>query len=268
MFKMTSERSQMIKPLLLFGLNFALMIISWNALRTGQGDEYLVLFMIPLVFIVAPFVLRTPLMAVLFFINIAFFAMYRVLGVLNSIDIFLFACLLAGTGSGSYLIRSFHLSFSSHQIDDITNLRKRYNTAVNELETLERRGRKRESEFARTSRLYEITKKLAPVLKLEDLLNTLVDFLDENFNVKTAHLLTFKEEKFLKGISKSINEGTYSEKDEDGLDYEKVVNYTKKHETKPFFVDREDDPALFDDFRVRYQRYRHHRVDHGICIRS
>ncbi len=250
-----SKRSYMIKPLLLFGLNFVLMIISWNALRTTQGDEYLVLFMIPLVFIVAPFILRTPLIAVLFFINVAFFTMYRVIGALNSIDIFLFACLLAGAGSGSYLIRALYLSFSAHQINDITNLRKQYNAAVNDLEDLEHRGRKRESEFTRTSRLYEITKRLAPVLKLEDLLNALVDFLDENFNVKTAHLLTFKEEKFLKGMSKSISEGTYPENDEDGLDYEKDVNYTKKHDTKPFFIDREDDPDLFDEFRVRSDKF-------------
>ena len=157
------------------------------------------------------------------------------------------------------LSNSFHvLSYASfvlyHQSDG-RERQRRYNSLVNELEAIDRRGRKVEGELGRISRLYEVTKKLAPALKFEDLLNELFGFLENNFKFEIAHLLTFSKGKFQRGISKSVEEEDYSEDNEKTLDYEKVVDYAKSRDFKPFFLERAEHSDQFDLMKVRSETF-------------
>ena len=123
MFKTITKKWNIIRPVLLFGLNFLLMFISWEFSKTPKGDEYLILFMIPLVFIVAPFVMRDYAVGSLFLANSIFFVLYKFTGILNPIDVTVFMILLACAGGGGYLLRYLYLSFSVYQENDISNKR-------------------------------------------------------------------------------------------------------------------------------------------------
>jgi diguanylate cyclase (GGDEF)-like protein len=262
MFKMISGKNKKItlkkawsgdgtKPVIIFGLNILLMIVSWIFYKFPQGDEYLVLFMISLIFIVAPFVITLFLTTVLFFVNLAFFTFYHFIGVLNVIDILVITGLLVSAAGASYLVKYLYLSFVSYQESDIQVRQREYDSIVNELEGIERRGRGIENELIRISRLYEVTKKLAPALKIEDLLDALFGFLEENFKFEITHLLTFNKKKFFRGISKSVSDENYYKDAEKILDYEMVVDYTRQQESKPFFINRDEEPRLFDSMKVR-----------------
>jgi len=240
-----------IKPVILFGLNILLILLSWMFYKFPRGDEYLILFLIPLVFIIAPFVLTLPVTGILLFMNLVFFTVYRFVGVLDLIDVFVLTLLLIAVGGGSYLVRSLYASFTTHYKSEIFIRQRKYNSIINELEVVDRKGRKIENELTRISRLYEVTKKLAPALKFEALLDALFDFLEKNFRFQTTHLLTFSKGEFSRGISKS---GGYEKYDTSGkkiLDYEKVVDHIRETDYKPFFASREEEPDLFKLFKVR-----------------
>ena len=240
-----------IKPVIIFTVNILLMFLSWACYKFPQGDEYLVLFMIPLVFILAPFVLSLTFIGILLLVNFAFFVFYAFLGVLNPIDVVVLTVLLAAATGSSLLVKGLYSSFASYQKSDIEGRQRRYNTVVTELESIDHRGRKVENELSRISRLYEITKKLAPALKFDELLDSLLDFLEENFKFQTAHLLIYAGGKFSRGISKSTGEVDYSLDEDMILEYEKVVESLKKREYKTFFLSMEEDEDLFETLKVR-----------------
>jgi len=251
MFKVMSKDASKTKWIIVFGLNILLMAVSWMFYKLPQGDEYLVLFMISLIFIIAPFVMTLPLTAALLSINLAFFIFYHYVGALNVIDVLVITGLMVSAAAASYLVRYLYLSFFSYQESDIQVRQREYDSIVNKLEDLDRRGRKIETELTRISRLYEITKKLAPTLKIEDLLNALFDFLEENFKFKITHLLTFSKGEFSRGISKSVGDEDYYEDSERILDYEAVVDWTRRRDSRPFFVSRDEEPDLFDSINAR-----------------
>ncbi len=252
---MMFKKSVYFKSTLLFGLNLLLIGMSLKFCGTPQRDEYLVLFLISLVFILAPFVMSKPMVVSLFVMNLVFFIIYGITNVLDRIDIFVFMGLFAGTYGGGYLLKSFFSSFLEYQDRDIAGRRKTYNVAVSELESIERRGRKIENELIRISRLYKITKKLAPILKLEDLLEALFNFLEENFKFETVHLLTFKNEKFFKGISKSMSNKQSVEDKEEDVDYEEIVKYVIAHGSESFFVDRAEGSEFLDNAKIRSDQF-------------
>ena len=103
-----------IRPLILFFVNVLLMIASLVFYRLPRGDEYLILFLIPLIFVVAPFTLTLPQIIILFFANVAFFVFYHVIGVLNAIDVSVFAVLLGSIICGSYMLKGLYTSFEAH----------------------------------------------------------------------------------------------------------------------------------------------------------
>ncbi|MEA3489703.1 MAG: GGDEF domain-containing protein, partial [Candidatus Omnitrophota bacterium] len=240
-----------VRPVIVISLNILLMLVSWICYKFPHGDEYLFLFMIPLVFIIVPFVMTLPLIAALLAADLLFFTFYRFIGVLNWIDILVLMTLLISVIVGGYLVKFLYRSFVLYHEQDILGRQRRYNSIVSELQAADRRGKRIESELSRISRLYEITKKLAPSLKFDDLMNMLFDFLENNFKFQATHLLMFNKGKFARGISKSVGYEDYYEDSEMILEYKKVVEYAKKRDLKPFFADRGDETEMFDSLKVR-----------------
>ncbi len=240
-----------MKVALIYGANLLLMLISWLCYKYPQGDEYLFIYMISLLFMVAPFVITPLFTGIMLGTNVMFFVFYSFLGALNPVDIFVLVLLFASCAAASYLVRALYEIFAGYNKSNIRSEELRYNNIVNELDVIDRRGRKIESELNRISRLYEITKKLAPVLKFEDLLNALLVFLGENFSFETTHLLIFSKGEFLRGISKRSGGGDYYEDPGKVLDYEGMVGYCEKHGNKPFFAAKSDESGVFDPLNIR-----------------
>ncbi len=240
-----------MKTFTMFLVNLFLMALSWIFYKFPQGDEYLVIFMIPLVFIVAPYVLPLRMVSVLFAMNFLFFLFYFFLGALNALDVTVLMLLLGVSYGASYVVRVLQDSFAWYHDSDISRDKRDYDNLVGSLEVIDRRGRQIENELNRISRLYEVTKQLAPALKFEDLLNALFYFLEENFKFQTAHLLVFSMGAFSRGISKSVGDKNYYEDGEMLLDYPKVVEYARKEDLKPFFIDREKTGRAFIDMKIR-----------------
>lgn len=239
-----------IKRTILILLNLALMATSWMFYKYPQGDEYLVLFMISLVFMLAPYIMPLSFIGYVLAGNIFFLLFYYFIGALNIIDIFVLVLLFISSSLACYLVRSLFGSFLDYYDSDIFKKKKKYNDVVNELETVDKRGRKIERELNRISRLYEITKQLAPVLKTDDLLEALFTFLAENFNMKAVHLISFSKTGNFTGKTKAVEEGLYAEED-DLIDYEKAVKCCRGHELKPFFIDKDEARDVLKDMGVR-----------------
>lgn len=240
-----------VRPVLIFAVNVALMALSWIFFKFPQGDEYLVLFMISLVFMAAPYVIDVRATGILLGINLLFLVFYRFIGALNDIDIVFFAALFAASAGGNFLVRHLLGSFTEYQEVNRLRQEKEYNNVVSELEAIDRRGRMVENELNRISRLYEVTKQLAPVLTLEELMEALFNFLEENFVFETAHLLTFSKEKFSRGVSKSVKDRDYSAESKKVLDYEAVVDQVRERDYKAFFMEREEEGERMDSLGVR-----------------
>lgn len=240
-----------IRYIVVWVVNLLLLAASWMCYKFPQGDEYLVLFMIPLVFMAAPFVMPVRSLAALLAANLGFFMFYCFIGALNALDVAVLTFLLVAFGGASYLVRSLGLSFNSYYADDIESRQKGYTSVVNELETVDRRGRKVEGELSRIARLYELTTKLAPALKFEMLLDSLFGFLEGNFMFQAAHLLMFMNGKFHRGISKRVGNEGYEGESGTTLDYEKVVACVNERNLKSFFLNRYDAPELFESMKVR-----------------
>ncbi|MFH1836938.1 MAG: GGDEF domain-containing protein [Candidatus Omnitrophota bacterium] len=255
MRRVAATRKEKIGAALIIGLNLTLVGLSWYFHYVPQGDEYLVLFMIPIMFFVVPFVFRTYSTLILAGANLAFFVAYRFIGILNSVDIFVIMLLLGAITAGSYMARSFYVSLIKYNENDISLRQRKYNNIVGELETMDERGSRTENELTRISRLYEITKKFAPTLKREELFDALFDFMEENFKFQTVHLLTFRKEKFFKGLSKNIADDKYTEGEKNVLDYKKVISYTRKKGIESFFLTKEDDGSVFDEMNVQFDTF-------------
>ncbi|MGB2599792.1 MAG: GGDEF domain-containing protein [Candidatus Omnitrophota bacterium] len=240
-----------MKPVMMFVANILLILLSWVFYKFPQGDEYLVLFVISLIFIISPYVLTLLLTGVLFALNLAFFVFYRFIGALNSVDVAVLMALLAVSFGISYLVKLLFDAFVTYHRDNLSKVQQEYNNLVDRLDNIEREGRGTESELGRISGLYEVTKQLAPVLKFEGFFDALFDFLEDNFRFKTAHLLTFSNGKFSRGVSKNIKGEDYHGKEEKVLDYEAVVEYLKEQDNKPVFVERQATGKLFDSMNVR-----------------
>ncbi len=151
--------------------------------------------------------------------NFAFFLFYLILGVLNPLDVFVLTALLVIISAGGYLAKFLYRSFIVYQRSNAEVRQKEYNKIINELEGVDTRGRQTEKELNRITRLYEVTKQFAPVLKFDDFLDALFSLLEENFRFKVTHLLTFNKGEFFRGISKSAGDEDYYKENEDVLDY-------------------------------------------------
>ena len=240
-----------IKPFIIFALNILLLFISWWCYKFPHGDEYLFIFMVSPVFILAPFILSLKQEGALLSVNLVFFIFYRIIGALNWIDVTVLVFLLVLTAGATHIIKSLYESYVNFQEANIHSAQKKYNNLVTELEAIDRRGKKIENELTRISRLYEITKTLAPALKFEDLLNALLYFLEENFKFQTTHLLICNKGKFLRGISKSTGETNYYEDKDMVLEYEKVVSFSGERDHTSFFLTKEEETEVFGDMNVR-----------------
>jgi len=240
-----------IRPLAVTGLNILLIALSWIFYKFPHGDEYLVLYMIPIIFIAAPFFISPRLIGGLFAVNVLFFAVYGFLGALNTVDILVLVSLLGSVVGACYLVKYLYGAFVSYNESDVKSRQRRYNSIVNELEAVDRRGRRIESELSRISHLYEVTKSLAPSLTFEELLNALFNFLGENFRFDALHLLPIGGEKLSRGISKSTGEENYYEHAENVLEYEKLAEYAQGKSSRPFFIERDSEAELFDQLKVR-----------------
>ncbi|MFC1549141.1 GGDEF domain-containing protein [Candidatus Omnitrophota bacterium] len=240
-----------IRTILIFGANLLLMLGSWLCYKYPQGDEYLVLFMISLIFMIAPYIMLPLFVGVLFLINLAFFGFYFFLGVLNPVDVLVLTVLFASCAAASYLVKALFGIFVSYHKSNIRSEELRYNNIVNDLDVIDRRGRKIENELNRISRLYEITKKLAPTMKFDELMDALFLFLGENFRLQTAHLLIFSKGKLFKGISKHTGDKDYYEDSDMILDYPGVVEFCEKKENKPFFMSRAEEGGKFKSLIIR-----------------
>ncbi len=240
-----------IKPTIIFGLNILLVLASWICYKYPHGDEYLVLFMISLIFMVAPFAMSVRLIVGLLAFNLAFFIFYLCIGVLNRVDVAVLLLLFTAASGVSALVGSLISSFDLYYKFSVTGKQKVYNGVVGELESVDRRGRKVENEMSRMSRLYEITKRLVPTLTFEDLVNVTFDFLEENFKFRTMHLVIFDENNIPRSIAKTVGEDDYYEDEEMVLDHDKVVDHLQGKEFKPFFLDRDEEKELFAAAKVR-----------------
>ena len=240
-----------VRTLIIIGANILLMLLSWLCYKYPQGDEYLVLFMISLIFMVAPYFTTPVVIGSLFLVNMGFLGFYLFLDVLNPVDAVIIAFLFSACAGANFLVKwLFDIMVSFHK-SNIRSEELRYNTIVNDLDVIDRRGGKIENELNRMSRLYEITKQLAPSLKFEDLHEALFAFLEENFRMKAMHLLTFGKGQFSRGISKDVEEVDYYEDADRVLDYQAVVELCREKDNKPFFISREDEDVIFDSMNIR-----------------
>jgi len=243
-----------IRSVALFIVNAAVLLASLTChVYYPRSDQYLALFVVPLLCIVAPYILTLPLTVLLIAGNILFFVFYAVIGILDTVDVFIFAVLLVVSSGINYLVIVIRGKICFQKKRDIDRREREYNSIVKELEGIERKGRIVERELARISRLYEITKQLSSVLKFNDLLSAVFDFLENNFKFRTAHLLVFKKGVFTQGFTKSIPEEgrNGSKSDEETINYKALVSYMKKKEFKQFFLERQDEKKLFESAGIR-----------------
>lgn len=240
-----------IRPFIIFFFNLLFMAISWKFYTSSRGDEYLALFMIPLVFIAAPFVIDRRSIAVLFLVNLAFFCGYCALRILDVSSVVILTLLLVAVTAASSFVGYMFRSFMSHNEEEVLKKQRKYNSIVNELEDIDRRGRKIENELSLISRLYEVTKKMAPALKMEELIGVLFNFLEENFKFQAVHLLLFSDGEFSRAVSKGPGGENYKEGGEQPLDYGKIMDYAREKDLNAFFLDREEDPGFFASIRSR-----------------
>jgi len=255
MFKMSSKGKMRLGRILLVTVNLSLMGLSWLFHGSPQGDAYLVIFMMPVLFFLIPFLFSVRSTVLMGMLNLAFLVLYHFFGILDTVDVSVIMLLLTAISIGSYMVKSFYLNFSKYNENELLVRQKKYNVIVGELEEVDSRGSKIENELIRISRLYEITKKLAPVLKQEELFDALFDFLEENLKFDMVHLLTFRNEKFLKGISRSIGEDKYSKEEENILDYKEVISYTNNQGRDPFFLVREENEKVFDAMNIQSDQF-------------
>ncbi|MFA6635497.1 MAG: GGDEF domain-containing protein [Candidatus Omnitrophota bacterium] len=244
-----------MRPFMLLALNILLVLASWAAYNFPQADEYLFLFIIPTVYVLMPFVLSIRQALAVTAMNFLFLVFYGILGVLNPIDITAFISLFAIVGSISYLCFWIYRSFVEFYEKESGRAQRQYNNLVSELESIDRRGRKIETELVRISRLYEITKKLAPALTFEELLEVLFDFLEENFSLKAAHLMVCSGTECVRCISREIAPNEEPPKESASMDTSKILDYCAAHEMNSLFVTKEESGELFENMNLTSETF-------------
>ncbi len=241
-----------VRPFIIFTINILLLALSWFFYKFPQGDEYLVLFVIPLIFLLVPYSLTLRSSIVLFLLNITFFLYYYYLKALNPVDIVVLAALLISVSAISFIVKKLSEVFEVHQGKELSAIQVEYNGILDKLEDVDRKGHSTEKDLVRISRLYEVTKQLAPVLKFNDMLDALFSFLEDNFKLQVAHLLTFSKGTFSHGVSKSIAEEDYYTDPDRVLEYEEVVDYLRdEQDNKAFFMERSDSESLFESLKIQ-----------------
>ncbi len=241
-----------VRSIGIFAVNAVLFLASWTCHINPRGDEYLALFIIPLLCIVAPYILTVRLVMLMLLGNVLFFVFYAMMGILDTADVVILLALLAMSCSISYLVIALRERVGFRNRKDIFREEEKYNEIVKELENAERKGRIVEREMARISRLYEITKQLGSVLKFNDLLDAIFDFLENNFKFETAHLLIFKNDIFTQGFSKSMLEVRgHAGGDVRSIDYKALVEHMREKEFKQFFLERQDAEEMFDSTGIQ-----------------
>jgi diguanylate cyclase (GGDEF)-like protein len=236
-----------IKPVILLIFNVFLWLLSWYFYKAPQGDEYLVIFIIPVIFVLLPFVSRYVFSIVFFCFNLLFFIYYCYRNILNPVDVMAFVFLLGITLGAGYTLKALLNDFLAYHDRDLQSRKRKYRNIVTELESIDRRGRIVENELNRISKLYEITKKLVPVLKFDDLIKALFDFVEKNFNVDAIYFINLNKEKITSWDSRIINvekqaDGTESKK----IDVDKVLEFAGGREYMPFYSERSDNQAIFE----------------------
>lgn len=245
-----------MKPVLVFAANILLLLLSLALHWFSRGDEYLLLFIIPLIFICAPYILALRLVAFLLLGNLLFFVFYSMIGMLNPVDTALLVFLLFAAGGISYMAMMLSKAFERYNASSVVMEKRRYDEIVGELEGAERKGRIVERELVRISHLYEITKQLGSVLRFSELPDTLFDFLEDNFQYNRAHLLVFEKGGFSSGVSKGATEDQEYDRDsEEMIDYEALVDYASKKDFKPFYAERQDAEVEFDSIGIRAETF-------------
>ncbi|MDD4956529.1 MAG: GGDEF domain-containing protein [Candidatus Omnitrophica bacterium] len=240
-----------VKPFVLYAVTLALIVLSWIFYKFPHGDEYLVLFVLPLVFVLAPFVARLKGIAVMMAATLALLVFYCYSRALNPVDVVVITLMLLIVTGSAYLLRYYHRISIEYCDTDILKRQRKYNSMINELESIDRRGAKIENELGRISRLYEITKRLAPALKFEEMLDALFNFIEDNFNFEHIHLLTFQDHEMTRSTSKSAGDDKYFQDEKNILDYSALAGHVKEREYKPFFMAREEAEELFGKLRIR-----------------
>jgi len=239
-----------LKPFMLFSFNIALVVASWAAYILPQGDEYLFLFAIPIVYALLPFVFSVRQAVAVTAMNFIFLVFYGTLGALNPLDIAVFMSLFILVALASYVSVWLYGMFLELYKREAGGTQRKYNSLVSELEAIDRRGKKIETELTRISRLYEITKKLAPALTFDDLLDLLFDFLEENFSLRAAHLMVCPGTECVRCISKYDEKEAGPADHDSGMDCEKIMAYCTQHDMNSFFVTREESTELFEKANI------------------
>ncbi len=244
-----------MRPVFVFAVNALLLSLSWLFHRFAHGDEYLILFVIPLVCIIAPYALTIRAMIFLLSGNLMFLVFYSMTGILNPVDVVVLMSLFLASSGISYMVMLLGIAFERYNRSRIVTAERKYNHIMRGLEKIERKGRNVEREMARISRLYEITKQLGSVLKFDDLMDTLFDFLKDNFQFETAHLLIFNKGEFSHSVSRGVSgdreyrEGA-GEAEEHVVDFKVMVNYLREKGFKPFYMERRSDEEIFNRIGV------------------
>jgi diguanylate cyclase (GGDEF)-like protein len=241
-----------IKALIFFALNAGLLALSWYFYKYPDGDEYLVLFIVPVLAIGAPYILSVRMMALLLLGNLVFMGYYVFVSVLNPLDFAVMGVLIAASMGTSYAGMIMTGAIERYNRINLDREEGKYNRIVKELEGLERKGRIVERELARISRLYEITKKLESVLKFNELFDILFAFIKDNFRFEKVHFLIFTDGEFSSGISKKVSEDSDIPQDTDEIiDYKALVAHMAEKDNKPFYLERQDSPEFFEKVKVK-----------------
>ena len=239
-----------VKPFLLIFVNMLLWLLSWYFYKVPHGDEYLIVFMIPVLFVLVPFVYKYIFTIIIFCTNVLFFSFYCYKGIFNPIDVLVFLSLLGIVLGAGYALKTMLYAFFSYHNLDLQSKKRKYRTIVSELEAIDRRGRVVENELNRISKLYEITKKLVPVLKFDDLIKALFDFVEKNFSFDAIYLFNFNKGKISKSKSRIITEKRRPEDaDLQNVDMDKLVEISKEKEYNPFYAERASNPDFFNSIR-------------------
>jgi len=245
-----------LKHMTFYAVNLALMVGSLICTGFPRVDEYLVLFMIPLLYLVAPYILSLRVMIFLMAGNLVFFLYYMGIGVLDHIDMISLSVLLIVSGGMSFMTMRLKDEFFGYNRSIVKNEGTRYNGIVRELEEVERKGRIVERELTRISRLYEITKQLGSVLKFDELLDAVFNFLEDNFKFEAAHLLVFNNGEFSQGVSKRKNGLSGSRRAEGGgINYPELVKYMGAKGYNPFFIEKGSDEGVFKKIGVAAETF-------------
>ncbi len=240
-----------VKPVILMIINVLLWLISWYFYKAPNGDEYLILFIIPVIFVLLPFVSKYVFSIVLLFSNIIFFLFYWYRGILNPIDVVVFISLLGITLVAGYTLKTMLYFFMDYHDRDLRSKKRKYRNIITELESIDRRGRIVENELSRISRLYEITKKLVPVLKFDDLIKALFDFVEKNFNFDSIYFMNFTRDKKANSTSRIIKGKNKVVNTEPGeVDLDKVVALAKDKGNVPFYFERSENGNVFEDIGI------------------